>query len=125
MTATQWLMRWRRLRVAALGYLFMGAGFALTVTLIITRGNRLAGFPLALADAAAAVLAIAEVGHVELRQRDGNEILSLPADHRAVRHIFPQVLSYLPANDLFEPRRVAVNLHHHWQFRVRRECIKN
>lgn len=30
MTATQWLMRWRRLRVAALGYLFMGAGFALT-----------------------------------------------------------------------------------------------
>src|SRR6476620_9606342 len=91
----------------------IAARLALTVTLVIPRGNRLAGLALALPDAPSAVLAVAEVRHVELRQRDGDKVLPLAADHLAVRHIFPQVLSYLPANDLFEPRRVAVNFHDH------------
>jgi len=50
--------------------------------------------------------------HVELRQRNADEIVPLAADHLAVGHVFSQVLAYLPANDLFKPRRVAVDFHH-------------
>src|SRR5262245_30799329 len=84
-----------------------------TVAVGIARRDRLAHLAVALADAAAAVLSVTKVRHVELWQRDADEVVPLPADHLAVGYIFPQVLAYLPANDLFEPRRVAVDLHDH------------
>src|SRR5262245_5434353 len=79
----------------------------------VASGNRLADLAVALPHAATAVLAIAKMRHVELRQRDADQVVPLPADHFAVGHIFPQVLAYFPADDLFEPRRVAVDLHDH------------
>ena len=85
----------------------------------VTGGDRLADFAVPLTDAAAAVLAIAEVRHIELRQGDADEVVPLTADHLAVRDVFSQVVSYLPANDLFEPRRVAVDFHDHIAWQVR------
>src|SRR6478672_10389288 len=79
----------------------------------IAGGDRLTIFAFTLAHAAAAVLAIAKMRHVELRQRNADEIVALAADHLAVGDVFPQVLAYFPANDLFEPRRVAVDFHYH------------
>ena len=44
-------------------------------------------FAIALADAPRAVVAEAEMGHIELRHRDRDKIATLAADHLAVRDI--------------------------------------
>src|SRR5262245_3735466 len=98
---------WRRL-AARLALAALAVGIA--------RRDGLTNFTLTLAHAAATVLPVAKMRHIELRQRNADQIVPLPADHFAVGHVFPQVLAYLPANDLFEPRRVAVNLHDHVYF---------
>src|SRR5262245_39152735 len=79
----------------------------------VAGGDRLADLAVALSHAAAAVLAVPEMGHVELRQRDADQVIPLPANHLAVGDIFPQVIAYFSADDLFEPRRVAVDFHDH------------
>ena len=96
----------------------VAARLALTWFAVFARRDRLAGLTFTLANAAAAVLSVAEVGHVELGERDADEVVPLAADHLAVGDVLPQVLAYLPANDLFEPRRVAVDFHYHWAPRV-------
>ncbi len=68
-------------------------------------------FAVALADAAGAVLAVAEMGHVELRQRNADQIAALAADHLAVGDVLPQVLANLAAHDLLEARLVVVDFH--------------
>ena len=77
------------------------------------KSTVLANLAVALSHAAAPILPIAKMRHIELRQRNADQIIPLPADHLAVGHVLPQVLAYFPANDLSEPRRVAVNFHHH------------
>ena len=75
--------------------------------------DRLALFAVALADAAGAVLAEAEVRHVELRQGDADEIATLAADHLAVGDVLPQVLADPAADDLSEAALIAFDFHDH------------
>ncbi len=75
--------------------------------------DRRADFALALADAARAVLAVAEMRHVELRQRNADQIAALAADHLAVGDVLPQVLANLAAHDLLEARLIAVDFEYH------------
>ena len=61
-----------------------------------------ADFSLALADAARAILAEAEMRHVELRDGNADQIATLAADHLAVGDILPQILANLAADNLPE-----------------------
>ena len=75
--------------------------------------DRLALFAVALPDAAGAVLAVAEVRHVELRHGNADEIATLAADHLAVRDVLPQVLADPAADDLPEAALIALDFHDH------------
>ena len=91
----------------------IAAGLARPSLLAISRGDRRTFFAFALADAAATVLAVAEVGHVQRRERDADQIATLAADHLAVGHVLAQVLPDLAAHDLLESRIIVLDLHSH------------
>jgi hypothetical protein len=65
-------------------------------------------FPLA--GASGALLAVAELRDVDLRQGDADEVLALLADHLAAADVLAQVTFHLTADDFAEPLVVAFNL---------------
>ncbi len=81
----------------------VAAGLARAVPLLALAGrDGSADFALSLADAARAVLAVAEVRHVELGNGNADQIATLAADHLAVGDILPQILANLAADNLSE-----------------------
>ncbi len=76
-------------------------------------GDRLADFAVSLPDAAGAVLAIAEMRHIELRQRNADQIAPFTADHLAVRNVFTQVLANFPPHNLAEAAMIVVDVEGH------------
>jgi hypothetical protein len=95
----------------------MGAGVATcgsgSVPFIVSPRDRLTDFAFPLTHAAAPILAVTEMGNVELREWDADKIASLPADHFAVSDVFLQVLADLAADDFFEPRPIPIDFHTH------------
>ncbi len=86
----------------------------------VARADRVALFAVALTDAARAVLAVAKVRHVELRDGNADQIAPLAADHLAVGHVFPQVLANFAPYDLLETRLVSVDFDKHGPFSLLR-----
>src|SRR5262249_44458234 len=77
------------------------------------RRERIAGPALSLADAAGALLAVAELRDVDLRQGDADEVLALLADHLAAADVLLQVALHLAADELLEPLVVALDFLSH------------
>ena len=73
----------------------------------------LADFAFALPGPARAVLAVAEVRHIELRQRNADQIAPFAADHFAVGDVFPQVLADFAADDLAEATMIVIDVENH------------
>ena len=71
-----------------------------------------ADIAIALADAAALLGSIAELGNVNLRHRNRDVALALTPDHLALRHVLTQILFDLTAHNLAEAPKVAVNPFH-------------
>ena len=87
-----------------------GAGAGLAVAGAADRRTDVAG---TLADPAAVLGPVAELGDLDLRQGDGDELAPGLADHLAVRDVFPQVGLDLAADDLLEPVGVTINFSNH------------
>src|SRR5262249_44269293 len=83
------------------------------VALALRRGQRVADVAVALAGAAGALLAVAELRDLDLRQGDANEVLPLFADHLAAADVLRQVALDLAADDLLEPLMVALDFLSH------------
>src|SRR5262249_30701568 len=83
--------------------LVAGAGLALA----LRRGQRLADLALALAGAAGAFLAVAELRQVDLRQGNADQVLALLADQLAAADVLAQAGLHLAANDLAEALMIA------------------
>ena len=66
-----------------------------------------------LADAAAVLGPVAELGDLDLRQGDRDELAPRLADHLAVGDVLPQVGLDLAADDLLEPVGVTIDFSHH------------
>ena len=66
-----------------------------------------------LADPAAVLGPVAELGDLDLRQRDRDELAPGLADHLAVGDVFPQVGLDLAPDDLLEPIGVTLDFSHH------------
>ena len=73
-----------------------------------------------LPDAAAALGPVAELGDVDLRQGDRDQLAPGLADHLAVRDVLPQVGLDLAADDLLEPIGIALDFTHHGRCSPRR-----
>jgi hypothetical protein len=54
-----------------------------------------------------------EPGDVDLRERNRDDVLALPADELALRDVFAQVLADLATDDGAEARMVLVDLQRH------------
>ena len=63
-------------------------------------------------------VAEAEVRHVDLRDRDADEVLALLADHLALRDVLPQVLLDLAADDLAEAEVILFDVENHMVFAI-------
>ena len=85
-----------------------GARFA-----IAGATNRRADIARTLADPATVLAPVTELGDLNLRQRDGNQLATRLADHLAVRDIFPQVGLDLATDDLLEPVGVSIDFSNH------------
>src|SRR5262249_13020949 len=72
-----------------------------------------AGGAVALAGAAGALLAVAELRDVDLRQRDADEVLALLADHLAAADVLAEVALDLAADELAEALVVAFDFLSH------------
>src|SRR5207302_6393372 len=70
----------------------IAAGLPFARLLPVAAGDRSADFAIPLADAPRAVLAVADMGHVELGNRNADQIATLTADHLAVGDVLPQIL---------------------------------
>src|SRR5690606_38206386 len=93
------------------------AGLAAAVAgLLLALADRVAALALALADPAL-VAAVAEVGNVDGRHRDGHEVLPLLADHLALLDEAPQVLLDLAAHDRLEAGVVLLDAERHARIR--------
>src|SRR5262249_23820011 len=79
--------------------------------LALALGGRqgLADVAVALADAAGALLAVAELRDVDLRQGDADQVLPLLADQFAPADVFAQVALHLAPDDLPEALVIAVD----------------
>src|SRR5262249_513982 len=87
-----------------------GAAAGLAVTGAADRRAHVAG---TLADPAAVLGPVAELGDLDLRQRDRHVLAAGLADHLAVRDVFPQVGLDLASDDLLEPIGVTINFANH------------
>jgi hypothetical protein len=84
---------------------------------IAASGNWLTLFAVALPHPTGSVVAKAKMGHVELRNRDADQISTAAADHLAMRHVFAQVLADPAANDLAKAALIALDFEDHgWMF---------
>ena len=75
--------------------------------------ERVAHFSLALPYSPRAVLAEAEMRHIELGNGNADSISPTSADHFAVRNVFAQILANPTANDLLEAALVTFDVHCH------------
>ncbi len=92
----------------------IAAGLALAAFLFAgAAGNGLADFAIPLPYSAGAVLAVAEMRHVELRQRNADQIAPFAADHFAVRDVLPQVLADFPADNLAKAAMIVIDVEDH------------
>ncbi len=96
----------------------MSAGFAASASWALTglwlsSRDGIALIPIPLSHATGTVLPISEVRHVELWNRNADEIFPLAADQLAVGNIFPQILANFSANDLLEATSILVDAEHH------------
>ena len=66
---------------------------------------------IALADSAVAVLSVAEMRHVKLRDWNADQIATFAADHLAVGDVLAEILANLAAYNLFESRQVVFDSH--------------
>src|SRR5262245_26007753 len=82
------------------------AGFALAL-LRVALADRVADIPVALANAAALLAAIAKLRQIDLRQWDRDILAALPTDHLALRHIFAQVFLNFAPHDLAEAVQIT------------------
>ena len=85
-----------------------GAGLA-----VARAADRRADVARALADAAPVLGPVAELGDLDLRQGDRNELAPGLADHLAVRDVLTQVGLDLAPDDLLEPIGVTINFSNH------------
>src|SRR5205807_2780640 len=85
----------------------------LAVAAVGRRADRVADLPLALADAAHLVAAVTEMRNLDLRQRDGDVVLALAADHFAVGDVLAQLALDLAAHDAVEAALVLFDLADH------------
>ena len=67
----------------------------------------------ALADPATVLRPVSELGDLDLRQGDRDELAPGLADQLAVRNVLPQVRLDLAADDLFEPISVTIDFSNH------------
>src|SRR5205807_9369320 len=79
----------------------------------LRRTERRADIAVPGADAAGALLAVAELRNPHRRQRDADEVLALLADHLAAADVLRQVRLHLAADELVEPLVVALDLLSH------------
>jgi hypothetical protein len=91
----------------------IAACLAGAVGIAFARRDLLTDFAVPLPNSAASILAVLEMWHIQLRKGNGNEVLSLAADHFAVGDVLPQILTDLPLYDLLEASDVAIDFHHH------------
>jgi hypothetical protein len=70
-------------------------------------------FAISLANATGAVLTVAKVGEIELRDGNADEIAAFTADHFAVGDILPQILANFPTHNLPKAGLVSLNALHH------------
>src|SRR5205823_12332203 len=87
------------------GGLVAGAGAGLA----LAGRERVADVAVALADADGALLAEAELGDLDLRQRDRDEVLALAADQLAAADVLGQPALDLAADDPAEPLVIALD----------------
>src|SRR5687768_6931831 len=80
---------------------------------IATSSNGLTLFAVALTDSARAVISKAEMGDIELRHGDADEIATLAADHLAVRHVLSQVFADPAADNLSEAALIPLDFEGH------------
>src|SRR5207237_10289047 len=90
----------------------------LRVSVVLRRGQRLAGVAVALADATGALLAVAELRQLDLRQRDADQVAPLLADHLAAADVLTQVALHLAAHDLAEALMIALDFLSHYQIPI-------
>ena len=81
--------------------------------LALLAAHRIAGVAVALAGAALLLVAEAEARDIDLRNRDGDEVLALAPDQLALRDVLAKVLPDLAANDRAEPRVILIDLQGH------------
>ncbi len=89
------------------------AGLAGSVLTVAGAADRRADVARTLADAARAFRAVAELGEVDLRHRDRDQLAPGLADHLAVSDVLPQVGLDLAADDLLEAVRIVFDFAHH------------
>src|SRR5262249_34845096 len=75
--------------------------------LLLAGPERLADLAVALADTAGALLTEAELGNLDLRQRNGDKILAFTADQLAATDVCAGVALHLAADDLSDPLVIA------------------
>jgi len=86
------------------------SGLALAGLVRVALPDRVPGLAFALADTALLLLAEPEMGNVDLRQRDGDHLLALAADHLAVGDVLLQILLDLAFNDLSKPVVISLDI---------------
>src|SRR5262249_12199438 len=91
----------------------LAAGFAFAIPLVAAFGNGLADLAVSLAGPARATLAEPEVGHVEVGERNADEVFPPAADHFSVRDVFSQVLADFPADDLLKTVLIGFDSQNH------------
>ena len=91
------------------------AGLLAVAGLWRPQGRTGIAFPLP--DAAGALLAVAELGNLDLRQGDGNEIVPFLADHLPAADVLAKVAFHLAADNFSEPLLVAVDFLAHGSLR--------
>ena len=64
-----------------------------------------------LADSAGSVVTVLEVGNIQLRNGDADQVLSLSTNHFAVRHVLAKILAHFPPHDMVKSGYVALDRH--------------
>src|SRR6185503_9976280 len=88
---------------------------------LLRGGQGVAGLALALADAAGAFLAVAELRQVDLRQGDADEVFPLLADQLAPADVLAEVRLHLAPDDLPEALVIAFDLLPHGRLPLKRK----
>jgi len=91
----------------------IAARLTFAVALLTAAGNGLADFAVPLPYSAGIVLAVTEMRHIELRQRNADQIAPFAADHLAMRNVLTQVLANLSAHNVAEATVIVVDVKGH------------